>query len=63
MKVNSRMPHPYEKYEKYENTELWKKIDQALDELVENQDIEEITKREYIVGYICKKVIETKELK
>ena len=60
VKVNSRMPHPYEKYE---NTELWKKIDQALDKLVENQDIEEITKREYIVGYICKKFIETKELK
>ncbi|MDN3451075.1 hypothetical protein QMA09_12825 [Planococcus sp. APC 3906] len=60
VKVNSRMPHPYEKYE---NTELWKKIDQALDELVENQDIKEITKREYIVVYICKKLIETKELK
>lgn len=39
------------------------KIDQALDELVENQDIEEITKREYIIGYICKKLIETKEPK
>lgn len=46
-------------YEKYENTELWKKVNQILDELVENQDIEEITKREYIVGYICKKLIET----
>ncbi|MGH2318840.1 hypothetical protein ACRC6Q_13840 [Planococcus sp. SE5232] len=60
VKVNSRMTHPYEKYE---NTELWKKIDQALDELVENQDIEEITKREYIVGYICKKLIEKEEPK
>ncbi|WP_169793155.1 hypothetical protein [Planococcus kocurii] len=54
------MTHPYEKYE---NTELWKKLDQVLDELVENQDIEEITKREYIVGYICKKLIETEEPK
>lgn len=50
-------------YEKYKNTELWKKLDEALDELVENQDIEEITKREYIVGYICKKLIETEEAK
>lgn len=54
------MTHPYERYE---NTELWKIIDQALDELVENQDIEEITKREYIVGYICKKLIEKEEPK
>lgn len=54
------MTHPYEKYE---NTELWKKIGEALYELVENQDIEEVTKREYIVGYICNKLIETEELK
>ena len=50
-------------YEKYENTELWKKIDQAIDKLVENQDIEETAKREYIVGYICKKLIEAEEPK
>lgn len=26
------------------------------DELVENQDIEEMTSREYIVGYLCLKL-------
>ena len=33
VKVNSIMTHPYGKYG---NTELWKKVDQVLDELVEN---------------------------
>ncbi|WP_195913919.1 hypothetical protein [Planomicrobium sp. YIM 101495] len=54
------MTHPYEKYE---NTEQWKKVNQVIAELVENQDIEELTKREYIVGYICKKLAETEETK
>lgn len=54
------MTHPYEKHE---NTKQWKKVNQVIDELVENQDIEELTKREYIVGYICKKLAETEEAK
>lgn len=45
------MKHPYTKYE---NTELWKKVDQIIGDLVENQDLEETTAREYIVGYFCK---------
>lgn len=54
------MTHPYISFE---NTELWKKVNQIIDELTENQDIEEKTKREYIVGYICKNLMEMKELK
>lgn len=55
------MIHPYEEYE---NTEQWIKVNQVIDELVENHDIEELTKREYIVvGYICKKLAETEETK
>ena len=50
------MIHPYENFE---NTDLWKKLDQVINELVENQDIKELTKREYIIGYICKKLAET----
>ncbi|WP_176522503.1 MULTISPECIES: hypothetical protein [unclassified Bacillus (in: firmicutes)] len=45
------MSHPYEKFE---NTPLWKVINQGINDLVENNDIEESTKREYIVGYLCK---------
>ena len=31
-------------------------MDKAIDDLVENGDLTETTRREYIVGYICKKL-------
>ena len=54
------MTHPYRKYE---NTELWKMVDQIIDDLVENQDLEETTAREYIVGYFCKHLEELTDRK
>lgn len=45
------MEHPYKEYE---NTELWDLISKGIDELSENKDIQELTRREYIVGYLCK---------
>ncbi|MGY3189989.1 hypothetical protein [Lysinibacillus sp. TE18511] len=47
------MNHPYKKYE---TTELWHVISEAIEELVANQDVEEMTSREYIVGYLCAKL-------
>ena len=49
------MDHPYKQFE---NTPLWGVINKGVDDLVENEDIEEMTKREYIVGYLCKLVSE-----
>lgn len=54
------MTHPYTKYE---NTEMWKRIEQLITELVDNHDIEEKTKRKYIVGYICKDLLEAEKVK
>ncbi|USK32580.1 hypothetical protein LIT25_18540 [Bacillus sp. F19] len=45
------MEHPYKEYE---NTELWNLISKGIDDLSENQDLQELTRREYIVGYLCK---------
>ena len=45
------MSHPYEKYE---NTELWKTLDNAINSLVDNKDIELTTNIEYVIGYLCK---------
>ena len=42
--------HPYTRYEQ---TPLWKALDKGIDDLVKNNDIEELTRREYIVGYLC----------
>jgi hypothetical protein len=50
------MSHPYEQFE---NTPLWKVINKGIDDLVENNDLEETTRREYIVGYLCKLIDES----
>jgi hypothetical protein len=45
------MNHPYKEYEK---TELWLKLEKALNDLTENKDIEITTSPEYVIGYLCK---------
>jgi hypothetical protein len=44
-------PHPYKEFEK---TGLWKALNKGIRDLVENQDLKETARREYIVGYLCK---------
>lgn len=50
--------HPYKDLE---GTELWKKVSQCIDDLVKNQDINITTKKECVIGYLCKMIVETKE--
>jgi hypothetical protein len=45
------LEHPYKEFEQ---TQLWELIEKALDELITNRDIELTTRKEYVVGYICK---------
>jgi hypothetical protein len=45
------MSHPYEKYE---NTELWKTLENAVNTLVDNNDLELTTNIKYVIGYLCK---------
>jgi hypothetical protein len=40
----------------HRETPVWKVVDNDINDLVENGDITETTRRDYIVGYICKKV-------
>jgi hypothetical protein len=47
----SNLPHPYKGFE---GTRLWKAVNKGIGDLVENQDLNEKTQREYIVGYLCK---------
>ena len=39
------MAHPYEQFE---GTPLWETLNKGINDLVENSDIEETTRREYI---------------
>jgi hypothetical protein len=41
-------------YEIYKGMDLWKIVDGSVADLVENGDIVEMTRRDYIVGYLCK---------
>jgi hypothetical protein len=50
-KPKSKLSHPYEEFEE---TELWKALNKGILDLVKNKDLKEITRREYVVGYLCK---------
>jgi hypothetical protein len=43
-------------YEQYRGTEIWEIVDEAISNLMKNQDIAETTRRDYIVGYLCQKL-------
>jgi hypothetical protein len=45
--------HPYTKFE---NTLLWKVVDTAISDLLENRDVKLSTSREYVVGYLCQQL-------
>lgn len=47
----SKLAHPYEGFR---GSTLWKRVDRAVLDLVTNGDIRLKTRRQYVVGYICK---------
>jgi hypothetical protein len=48
------LKHPYIEYESHP---LWKIVENAIEDLVKNDDLVEKTGREYIVGYICEQIL------
>jgi hypothetical protein len=46
-----KLRHPYQAFE---GSPTWKRVERAISDLVKNGDIQEATRREYIIGYICK---------
>ena len=45
-------------YDQYKNSQEWKIIENAINELIQNQDIQLTTLPQYVIGYITKQVIE-----
>jgi hypothetical protein len=43
-------------YDEYTKSQLWIFVNEAITDLVDNDDIVEKMRRDYIVGYICKKL-------
>jgi hypothetical protein len=50
-------------YKKFQTTEAWSIVDDAIKQLVENKDLVETTARRYIVGFILKQLDDNKLLK
>ena len=42
-------PHPYQEHESHD---AWLVLQEAVADLVDNDDLEELTHRDYIVGYL-----------
>jgi hypothetical protein len=49
----SRKQHPYTNFE---GSVLWGAVEKAINLLVKNGDLKELTARKYIVGYICQAI-------
>lgn len=43
-------------YQNFMDTPEWRVLDNAISDLVHNNDIRELTTRGHIVGYLCKKL-------
>lgn len=43
-------------YDQYQETALWQIISETINELIDNDDLEERTTHEHIVGYLCSKL-------
>lgn len=49
-------------YKEYQNTPHWQVIEDAIDRLIKNNDIELMTDSKYVVGFICKQILQNEEL-
>jgi hypothetical protein len=47
-------------YDDMKGTQNWRAIENAISDLVSNNDLVEQTSRDYIVGYICRKLTDQK---
>ncbi|WP_368915102.1 hypothetical protein [Exiguobacterium acetylicum] len=43
-------------YDEYQETALWQSISETINELIDNDDLEERTTHEHIVGYLYSKL-------
>ena len=55
LEIRVKMEHPYKKFEGHQ---IWNSIGRALDDLEKNKDLEITTAREYVIGYLCKCLVD-----
>jgi hypothetical protein len=47
---------PKHPYVPLENTDVWRELEKAVKDLVDNKDLRELTDRKYIVGFLAKRL-------
>lgn len=57
-RLSRKQDHPYKALE---GSPTWERVDLAISALVKNGDLKETTRREYVVGYICKVLMADQE--
>jgi hypothetical protein len=50
-------------YKEYETHPIWAIVEKTINDLKKNDDIELKTANKYIVGYICKSLVESDQIK
>ena len=48
-------------YKNYEDLPIWSVISKSVTELVNNGDLRETTAHPYIMGYICKRIVDAEK--
>lgn len=43
-------------YKEFKNTDIWYTVEQALENINENNDVSLQTQKELVVGYLCKQI-------
>lgn len=51
---------PSRRFAEFQDTPLWHTLAAALDELVSTREIEIGTAPEYVVGYLCERLVSTR---
>ena len=55
--INGKVMTHSHPYKEYEDSKLWAVIEKALEDLVENQDLNLCTRKEYIIGFLIKSLV------
>lgn len=58
-KTRKRLPLTGHPYREFADSPTWRSVEAALTALVRNGDLELMTQKEYVIGYICKRLKES----
>ena len=58
--MDNKEHHSEHSYVEFENTRLWRAVEEIVSDLEQNKDLQLMTIREYVIGYICQQLSSSK---